>query len=189
MAGWCLGIGLILKELSSVSAATLILTGTKPTSSPLKKLFVLFLSLSAPSLIRSRTSAASRLSKPLAGCDCIENWYYYSSRSIKVKIKLTLFPLTGVKSGFELFDVRLLLLFVEHSVFRARLSTMVARSLVTVVSGLGWRTTESSPVEFAPPSPVTATTASARATDKTLSAIDSAACCKVKQGIVRDHTF
>lgn len=59
---------------------------------------------------------------------------------------------------------------------RARLSTIVAKSLVTVVSGLGCNTTESSPVEFAPPSPVTATTASARATDNTLSAIDSAAC-------------
>lgn len=62
--------------------------------------------------------------------------------------------------------------------FKARLSTMVTKSLVTVLSGLGCKTTESSPAELAPPSLVTATTASARATDNTLSAIDSAACFK-----------
>lgn len=89
---------------------------------------------------------------------------------------LTLFPRTVAKSGFEL-DARLLVLLTGQSVLRVRLSTIVARSLVTVVSGLECNTTESSLVEFAPLSPVTATTASARATDNTLSAIDSAACC------------
>lgn len=88
----------------------------------------------------------------------------------------TLFPLTAANNDFELLEARLLLPFAGQSVLRARLSTIVAKSLVTVVSGLGCNTTESSPVEFAPPSPVTATTASVRATDNTLSAIDSAAC-------------
>lgn len=89
----------------------------------------------------------------------------------------TLFPRTVAKNGFELLDARLLLLLAGQSVLRARLSTIVARSLVTVVSGLGCNTTDNSLVEFAPPSPVTATTASARATDNTFSAIDSTACC------------
>lgn len=88
----------------------------------------------------------------------------------------TLFPRTVAKNGFELLDARLLLLLAGQSVLRARLSTIVARSLVTVVSGLGCNTTDNSLVEFAPPSPVTATTASARATDNTFSAIDSTAC-------------
>lgn len=90
----------------------------------------------------------------------------------------TLFALPVLNSGFELVDVRLLLMFVVHSVFSASVSTIVAKSLVTVASGRGCSTTDNSPVELAPPSLVTATTASARATDNTLSAIDSAACCK-----------
>lgn len=93
-------------------------------------------------------------------------------------------PRAADSSGLEL-DVRLLLPLAEEaleSVFKVNVSTIVAKSLDTAtLSGLGCKTTESSPVEFSPLSPVTATTASARATERTLSAMDSAACCKVNK--------